>query len=212
MMIRPSMRGWLHFWSFFVAIAAGVTLVSLAASAVSARAAVGTSVYAATVLGLFGVSALYHRRMWLTARAGALMKRLDHSMIFLCIAGTYTPFALLALPARTGPVILASVWGGAVVGVTLKLAWPHAPRWLSVAAYLALGWAAVVVLPDLLALGPWTMVLLVTGGVLYTAGALCYATRWPNPWPRVWGHHEFFHAATVVAAVCHHVAVWLLLF
>jgi hemolysin III len=210
---RPVMRGRLHLWSFFVAIAAGATMVSLAASTVSARAAVGTSVYAATVLGLFGVSALYHRRLWIDARSRALMKRLDHSMIFLFIAGTYTPFALLALPRVTGAIVLAVVWGGALAGVALKLAWPHAPRWLSVSVYIALGWVAVFVLPDLLAaLGAATMVLLLAGGVFYTVGAVCYAARWPDPWPRVWGHHEFFHAATVVAAVCHHVAIWLTLY
>jgi len=207
------MRGWLHLWSFFVAIAAGATLVSLAAATVSARAALGTSVYAATVLGLFGVSALYHRRLWINARARALMKRLDHSMIFLFIAGTYTPFALLAMPARTGAVVLAVVWGGALAGVALKLAWPHAPRWLSISVYLALGWVAVFVLPDLLAnLGAATLVLLLVGGLFYTVGAVCYATRWPDPWPKVWGHHEFFHAATVVAAVCHHIAIWLTIY
>jgi len=207
------MRGWLHLWSFFVAIAAGATLVSLAAATVSARAALGTSVYAATVLGLFGVSALYHRRLWINAGARALMKRLDHSMIFLFIAGTYTPFALLAMPARTGAVVLAVVWGGALAGVALKLAWPHAPRWLSISVYLALGWVAVFVLPDLLAnLGAATLVLLLVGGLFYTVGAVCYATRWPDPWPKVWGHHEFFHAATVVAAVCHHIAIWLTIY
>jgi hemolysin III len=210
---RPVMRGWLHLWSFFVAIAAGATMVSLAATTVSARAAVGTSVYAATVLGLFGVSALYHRRLWIDGRARALMKRLDHSMIFLFIAGTYTPFALLALPGVTGAIVLAVVWGGALAGVALKLAWPDAPRWLSISVYIALGWVAVFVLPDLLtALGAATMALLLAGGVFYTMGAVCYAARWPDPWPRVWGHHEFFHAATVVAAVCHHVAIWLALY
>ncbi|HEY0639056.1 MAG TPA: hemolysin III family protein [Pseudonocardiaceae bacterium] len=210
---KPLMRGRLHLWSFFVAIAAGTTLVVLTAATVSARAAIGTSVYSATVLGLFGVSALYHRRHWLTTRARALMKRLDHSMIFLFIAGTYTPFALVAMEPRTGAVVLAVVWGGAVAGVALKLVWPHSARWLSITLYIALGWVAVFVLPDLLAYaGPAALALLLVGGVFYTLGAVCYAVRWPDPWPAVWGHHEFFHLATVVAAVCHHVAIWLVLF
>ena len=210
---KPTMRGRLHQWSFYVAIAAGATLVALAASTVSARAALGTSVYSATVLGLFGVSALYHRRHWLSERADAVMKRLDHSMIFLFIAGTYTPIALTAMNDRTGAVVLAVVWGGAAAGVVLKLVWPHSARWLSIAIYIALGWVAVFVLPELLTnAGPAALALLLTGGLFYTLGAVCYATRWPDPWPRVWGHHEFFHAATVVAAVCHHVAIWLAIY
>lgn len=211
--VKPALRGWLHFWSFLVAIAAGVALVTLAAVTVSARAAFGSLVYSVTVLGLFGVSALYHRRHWVTARAQAIMKRLDHSMIFLFIAGTYTPIALTAMTSRTGAVVLAVVWSGALAGVALKLAWPHSARWLSITIYIALGWVAVFVLPELLAnAGPAALALLLAGGLLYTAGAVCYATRWPDPWPRVWGHHEFFHAATVLAALCHHVAIWLALY
>ena len=141
------------------------------------------------------------------------MKRLDHSMIFLFIAGTYTPFALLAMTPRTGAVVLAVVWCGALAGVALKLVWPYSARWLSITIYIALGWTAVFVLPDLLAnLGTAALLLLLAGGLFYTAGAVFYATRWPDPWPRVWGHHEFFHAATVVAAVCHHVAIWLTIY
>ncbi|HEY3259252.1 MAG TPA: hemolysin III family protein [Pseudonocardiaceae bacterium] len=210
---RPAMRGRLHLWTFFVAIAAGAAMVTLAAFTVSARAAIGTSVYTVTVLGLFGVSALYHRRWWINARARALMKRLDHSMIFLFIAGTYTPFALLAMPGATGPAVLTVVWAGAAAGVALKLAWPYAPRWLSISIYIALGWVAIFVLPDLMAnLSTVTLVLLLVGGVCYTVGAVCYAIRWPDPWPAVWGHHEFFHAATVVAAICHNIAIWLTLY
>lgn len=210
---KPLLRGWLHYWSFLVAIAAGATLVVMAAATVSARAAIGTSVYSATVLGLFGVSALYHRRHWISSRTRSLMKRLDHSMIFLFIAGTYTPFALLAMPARSGAVVLAVVWSGALAGVALKLAWPHSARWLSITIYIALGWVAVFVLPDLLSgAGVAALVLLLIGGLFYTLGAICYATRWPDPWPRVWGHHEFFHAATVIAATCHYIAIWLTLY
>ncbi|GAA3631040.1 channel protein (hemolysin III family) [Lentzea atacamensis] len=194
-------------------MATGATLIALAASTVSGLAALATSVYGATVLGLFGVSALYHRVTWKSDRVRTWMKRLDHSMIFVFIAGTYTPFALLAMDQGTGRVVLAIVWTGAILGVTLKLAWPHAPRWLGVPIYIALGWVAVFVLPELLHhAGVAALVLLLVGGALYTAGAVFYATRWPNPWPQVFGYHEFFHAATVVAAICHYIAIWLAMY
>lgn len=211
--LRPRLRGWLHFWSFLASVATGATLIALAASTVSGLAALATSVYGATVLGLFGVSALYHRVTWKSDRVRTWMKRLDHSMIFVFIAGTYTPFALLAMEPATGRVVLAVVWIGALSGVTLKLAWPHAPRWLGVPIYIALGWVAVFVLPELLHhAGVAALVLLLVGGALYTVGAVFYATRWPNPWPSVFGYHEFFHAATVVAAICHYIAIWLAMY
>jgi hemolysin III len=207
------MRGWLHFWSFFVAIATGATLITLAASTVSGRAALGTSVYGATVLGLFGTSALYHRHTWTSVRARLWMKRLDHSMIFVFIAGTYTPLALLAMDRVTGYVVLAVIWGGALSGVALKLLWPHAPRWLGVPIYIGLGYVAVFVLPQLIQhAGVASVVLLLAGGLFYTVGAVFYATRWPNPWPKTFGHHEFFHAATIVAATCHYIAIWLAMY
>ncbi|WP_447005630.1 PAQR family membrane homeostasis protein TrhA [Saccharothrix isguenensis] len=211
--LRPRLRGWLHLWSFVVSVATGATLIALAAATVSAKAALATSVYGATVLGLFGVSALYHRVNWVSVRARTWMKRLDHSMIFVFIAGTYTPFALLAMDPGTGNVVLLVVWAGALGGVTLKLAWPHAPRWLGVPIYIALGWVAVFVLPDLLHhVGVAALVLLLVGGLLYTVGAVFYATRWPNPWPAVFGYHEFFHAATVLAALCHYIAIWFAIY
>jgi len=207
------MRGWLHFWSFLTSIATGAVLISLAAATVSGLAAAATAIYGATVLGLFGVSALYHRRTWRTQQAWVWMKRLDHSMIFVFIAGTYTPFALLAMDKVTGRIVLGVVWGGALAGVALKMLWPHAPRWLGVPIYIALGWVAIFVLPQLLHhAGVASLVLLLTGGLLYTIGAICYATRWPNPWPKIWGHHEFFHAATVLAALCHYIAIWFAMY
>lgn len=211
--LRPRLRGWLHLWSFVASVATGATLIALAASTVSGRAALATSVYGLTVLGLFGVSALYHRVTWKSDRVRTWMKRLDHSMIFVFIAGTYTPFALLAMNPGTGYVVLLVVWIGALSGVTLKMAWPHAPRWLGVPIYIALGWVAVFVLPELLHhAGVAALVLLLVGGALYTVGAVFYATRWPNPWPQVFGYHEFFHAATVVAAICHYIAIWLAMY
>src|SRR5207244_13533570 len=131
----------------------------------------------------------------------------------LFIAGTYTTFTLLAMPKPTGYVVLAVVWTGALAGVTLKLLWPRAPRWLGVPIYIALGWVAVFVLPDLLHnAGVAALVLLLVGGALYTAGGVFYASKWPNPWPHVFGYHEFFHAFTVAAALCHYVAIWLAMY
>lgn len=207
------MRGWIHLWSLVLACAAGAALIALAASTVSGRAAAGTSIYVATVLGLFGVSALYHRKTWRSVGARTWMRRLDHSMIFLFIAGTYTPLAMLAMQPTTGALVLAIVWGGALGGVALKLAWPNGPRWVGVPVYVALGWVAVFVLPDLLEnAGASVLVLLIVGGLLYTGGALFYAMRKPDPWPRTFGYHEFFHSAVSLAAVCHHVAIWLALY
>ncbi|MFC4853156.1 PAQR family membrane homeostasis protein TrhA [Actinophytocola glycyrrhizae] len=211
--VKPRMRGVIHYWSFWVSLVLGATLISVSASTVSATAAIATSIYGVTVLGLFGVSALYHRRWWVSLRVRAWMKRLDHSMIFLFIAGTYTPFSLLAMPQPTGYVVLAVVWGGAFAGVALKLLWPHAPRWLGTPIYIALGYVAVFVLPELLAhAGVAAVVLLLIGGAFYTLGAVFYATRWPNPWPTIFGHHEFFHAATVLAAISHYIAIWLAMY
>jgi len=212
-LVKPRMRGWLHLWSFAVSIASGATLIAVSAALVGAGAALATTVYSITILGLFGVSALYHRRTWRTARSRAIMKRLDHSMIFLFIAGTYTPVAALAMDPDTARWVLIVVWTGALLGVALKVAWPHAPSWLAVPIYIALGWVAVFVFPDMLAHGGVAaFVLILIGGALYTVGAVFYATKWPNPWPTTFGYHEFFHAATVLAAICHLVAIWLLLF
>ena len=211
--VKPRMRGWLHFWSFAGSIAACATLIAVSAALVGGTAALATSVYSVTVLGLFGTSALYHRLTWRTPRSRAIMRRLDHSMIFLFIAGTYTPVAALAMDRATTRWVLGVVWIGALAGVVLKTAWPYAPAWVGVPIYIALGWVAVFVIPDMLAVGGVAaVVLLVVGGLLYTVGAVFYATHWPNPWPDTFGFHEFFHAATVLAAICHHVAIWLVLF
>jgi hemolysin III len=211
--VKPRMRGWLHFWSFAVSVAAGAALIAVSAALVGGGAALATTVYSVTILGLFGTSALYHRRTWRSDRSRAVMKRLDHSMIFLFIAGTYTPVAALAMDPGTARWVLSVVWIGAAAGVVLKTAWPHAPAWLGVPIYIALGWVAVFVIPAMLVGGGVAaLVLLLAGGLLYTVGAVFYATRRPDPWPTVFGYHEFFHAATVLAAVCHHVAIWLILF
>lgn len=179
---------------------------------ISATTALATSIYGITVLGVFGVSALYHRRIW-GPRAYNWMKRADHSMIFLFIAGTYTPFTLLSMSEPTGYVVFSVVWGGALAGATLKMLWPAAPRWLGVPIYIALGWVAIFVLPELARhAGVTALVLLLVGGAFYTLGALFYATRWPNHWPETFGYHEYFHACTVLAATSHYIAVWLAIF
>jgi len=206
---RPSWRGVLHTWAFAVSLITGTVLVVLAEGA---RARVGVGVYAVTVSLLFGTSALYHRLRW-GARGLQVMRGLDHSMIFVFIAGSYTPFALLMLPGTAAAVILTVVWGGAVAGVLARLAWRRAPRWFFVPLYLALGWVAVFVLPELLAHGGVVAVaLLVLGGAFYSLGGVVYAARRPNPRPAVFGFHEVFHACTLVAAVCHYAAVVLALY
>jgi hemolysin III len=207
------MRGWLHFWSFAASIAACATLIAVSAALVGAVAAAATAVYSVTVLGLFGISALYHRHTWRSPRSRVVMRRLDHSMIFLFIAGSYTPLAVLAMDRPTAEWVLTVVWAGALAGVLLKTLWPYAPAWVGVPIYVALGWVVAFVLPDLLHnAGVAALVLLLVGGALYTVGGVMYAIRRPDPWPNTFGYHEFFHAATVLAAICHHVAIWLALF
>jgi hemolysin III len=210
LLARPRLRGWLHVWAFGISVAAGIVLVSVSAATEGAESAFATSVYAVTVSLLFGISAAYHRVGWSTPTRHALAARLDHSMIFIFIAGTYTPFALLAMPERTGRVVLAVVWAGAVGGVLLKTCWITAPRWLTVPIYLALGWVGIFVFPDLLRhAGVAVVILIAAGGLLYTAGGIVYGLQRPDPRPLVFGFHEVFHLCTVVAAACHMVAVWL---
>ena len=211
--VKPRARGWIHLYSATVAVAVGVTLIVLAATTVSGQAAVACAIYAATVVGLFSVSATYHRHTWTSTRSRTWMKRADHSMIFIFIAGTYTPFAVLTLPQPARTVVLAVVWSGAAAGVALKMCWPAAPRWLGVPIYLALGWVAVFVIPDLLhGGGVAALVLLLAGGALYSVGAVFYATRRPRGWPATFGYHEYFHACVSAAAICHCVAIWLVLY
>ncbi|MCW3813719.1 hemolysin III family protein [Micromonospora sp. DR5-3] len=206
------MRGWLHTYAFFTALVCGIVLCSIAAARPGWAPLVSCLIYSLTVCGLFGTSALYHRRVW-SERGYQIMRRMDHSMIFVFIAGTYTPFCALLLDPRPAEVMLGLVWGGALFGVALKMIWPHAPRWVSAPLYLALGWVAVAMLPQILHAGGVTaLVLLIVGGAIYSVGAVFYALRRPNPWPTVFGHHEFFHACTLVAAICHHVAIYFALF
>ncbi len=209
---KPRMRGWLHTYAFGVAILCGIVLNSVAATRPGWAPLVACVVYSVTICALFGTSALYHRRVW-SPHGYSVMKRLDHSMIYLFIAGTYTPFGLLLLPGRSGTTLLTIVWSGAITGIAVKMTWPAGPRLISAGLYIALGWVAVAVLPQLKERGgPVVFALLLTGGLAYSGGAVCYALRRPNPWPRVFGHHELFHACTLVAATCHHIAIYLALF
>lgn len=211
--LRPRARGWIHLYSAIVAALAGIALVVVSANIAGAGAAVACSVYTVTVIGLFSVSATYHLHTWTSARARTWMKRADHSMIFIFIAGTYTPVAVLALPPAKRTLVLTIVWAGALGGVALKMLWPHSPRWLGVPIYLALGWVAIFLIPDILHHGGVAaLVLILVGGLLYSVGAIFYATRRPNPWPDTFGYHELFHAAVSLAALCHCVAIWLLLY
>lgn len=201
--VKPRLRGMSHQAAFVVSVPAGVILVVLAAP--GARLAAG--IYALSLSALFGVSALYHRGNW-EPGPRALMRRLDHTMIFLLIAGTYTGVAAPALPAAEARPLLTVVWAGALAGIAMQLVWPHAPKPLQAVLYLALGWVAVWALPALVAaLSVAGIVLVVAGGVLYSLGAIAYATKRPNPLPGTFGYHEVFHALTIGAAICHYVAV-----
>ena len=210
---RPRARGWIHWYSAIIGGVLGIVLVVMAATTVGALAAVACAVYALTIVGLFGISATYHRHTWVSVRARTWMKRADHSMIFVFIAGTYTPLAILAVQGVTGTVMLTIVWIGAAGGVALKMLLPHSPRWVGVPFYVALGWVAIFAMPELLHNGGVAVVVLViAGGLLYTVGAVFYAIRKPNPWPGTFGYHEVFHAAVTLAALCHYVAIFLVLY
>lgn len=204
--IKPTWRGWIHAATFPVAIAAGIVLLCLAQGA---PAKWSSAVFMLTSLLLFGNSALYHRFNW-NPRTKVILKRIDHANIFLLIAGTYTPLAVLALPPSKGILLLSLVWAGALLGIGFRVFWITAPRWLYVPIYLALGWAAMMYIVDLLDANVAMMVLVVIGGLLYTAGAVIYGMKKPNPVPGVFGFHEIFHTLTVLAFLCHWTAVLLI--
>ena len=209
---KPRLRGRLHQYAFFVALVCGIVLCSIAASRPGWSPFLSVLIYSVTVCGLFGISALYHRRTW-SERGYQIMRRMDHSMIFIFIAGTYTPFCVELLSKEKASITLTLIWAGALGGVALKTIWPHLPRWAGAPLYLALGWGAVAIMPDVLHRGGVAcLVLLAVGGVAYSVGAVFYALRRPNPWPTVFGHHEFFHACTLVAAICHHIAIYFALY
>jgi hemolysin III len=197
-LVKPRLRGVSHQWAFFVSVVLGAVLVLLAPAGQPRLAA---AIYAFSVAGLFGASALYHRVNWTSLSARRWMRRLDHSMIFVLIAGTYTPFALLVLDGTLATAILIVVWTGAATGIVLKLCWIDAPKWLIALTYVLLGWVAVAAFPDMISrLGVTPTLLVAVGGVLYTLGAVVYALRRPDPAPQVFGYHEVFHALVIAAA------------
>ena len=199
------MRGVSHQYAFFVSLALGVALVI---AAPEGRATLAALIYALAVSGLLGSSALYHRVDWTRPRTRAWMRRLDHTMIFVLIAGTYTPFSLLVLDGTLATAVLIAVWAGAFGGIVLNLVWIDAPKWLKAAVYVALGWVAVIAMPALAQeLGAVGVSLLMGGGLLYTAGAVVYALRRPDPAPAVFGYHEIFHVLVLAAAAAHFAVV-----
>jgi len=203
--LRPRLRGIFHEWAFFAALAAGAMLVVLADGAL---AKFSSWVYAAALAAMFGASALYHRFPWKSTGRRLWARRLDHSMIFVFIAGSYTPFALLCFAGTTRWLVLVMVWSGAALGLMLELVWIDSPRWLSAVAYIAVGWVGVLAIPQMFSgVGIAGAVLLLVGGGLYTLGAVIYAMKWPNPFPSTLGFHEIFHLLVVAAAVTQFVAV-----
>ncbi|ULE33454.1 hemolysin III family protein [Mycobacterium sp. IDR2000157661] len=204
----PRARGWIHLYSAAVFAVIAAALVPIAWITHSSTAGWATLIYGTTSVALFGVSATYHRVRWRSASVKLWWKRADHSLIFVFIAGSYTPFALLAMPLSVGEQLLTVVYAGAAAGVALKMVWPSAPRAVGVPLYLLLGWAAVFFAPTLLeGAGLAAVVLLLVGAALYNVGAILYGLRWPNPWPQTFGYHEFFHALTTAAGACHFAAV-----
>jgi hemolysin III len=204
--VKPLLRGVLHQAAFVVSLAVGPLLII---DAEGTRARLASAVFAASVAACFGASALYHRVTW-TPNVRLWMRRVDHAGVYLLIAGTYTPVSLLVLRGAWRPVILAIVWTGAAAAIVLKFVWVAAPKWLAAAIGIALGWVAVVALPQLISrLDALESSLLIAGGLAYTAGAVVYARRRPDPFPAVFGYHELFHALTIVAVVCQYVAIAL---
>ena len=200
----PGLRGVSHAWAFWCALIAGSVLAVYAPSGTARAAAL---VYGGGLCALFAASGLYHRWRW-NPRWRPLLRRIDHSTIYVFIAASYTPVALLVLSGTVQVVVLVSVWAGALAGVALSVAWITAPRVLVAASYLALGWVSVVAMPQLAErLGVTPFALFAAGGLLYSVGAAVYALRRPNPWPRTFGFHEVFHALVILAAAAHYVAM-----
>ncbi len=204
--VKPKLRGWLHAVTSPLTLAAGIVLIVLSPTAASR---VGSAVFMASAVLLFSVSAIYHRGTW-SPRVWSALQRFDHANIFLLIAGSYTPFTLLLLDGATRTVMLSVVWGGAGLGVALRLFWRTAPRWAFVPIYLALGWAAVFVAPQFAASASTAVIVLIAaGGLLYTVGGVVYGFRKPDPFPSWFGFHEVFHTLTIAAFITHYVGVSL---
>jgi len=206
-LVKPKFRGVTHEWAFFLSLGLGISLLLLADTP---RKLLAVSIYAASLCALFGTSALYHRVDWKTSKARTLMKRLDHSMIFFLIAGTVTPFALLTMSGTWSTAILIAVWSGAIIGAVIELLWTTSPKWVSATIYVAVGWIAAIAFPQIVGTaGIFAGLLIATGGILYTVGAVVYATQRPNPNPTYFGYHEVFHLLVIAAAATHFAAVAL---
>ncbi len=203
--LTPRLRGVIHAYAFYVAIVGGVALII---AAQGSRERVGAAIYTFGLAGMLGASALYHRvcAAWPPARR-IWLRRIDHAMIAVLCAATATPIALIALDGALATILLVAVWTGAVGAIAIALFWPEAPRGLRAGVYLALGWAGVAAMPALADHAVAALVLLAAGGLLYSAGAIIYAFRRPDPWPRTFGFHEVFHTLVVAAAALHFVAV-----
>jgi len=201
---KPLMRGWLHLAMTPIALVAGIVLIVLAPT-VTGR--IGGAVWLLAAVELFGVSAAYHRGHW-GPRTEAMLRRLDHANIFVFIAASYTPLALMLLSPSSATMLLWIIWPTALLGVFFNLVWLESPRWLHTALYLLMGWAALGWVGEFWANASLSVFLLISlGGFIYSAGAVVYALRKPDPWPRVFGYHEIFHSCTIVAAICHFVAI-----
>jgi hemolysin III len=203
--VKPRLRGVSHEWAFFVSLVLGAALI---VAAKTPKATLAVAIYAVSLSALLGTSALYHRVDWKRPDVRRWMRRLDHSMIFFLIAGTYTPFALLVLDGALAEAILLVVWVGAIAGAVVETIWIDHPKWVAALIYMSLGWVAAVSFPELWsAMGVTGCLLVAGGGLLYTAGAVVYATQRPNPNPRIFGYHEVFHALVIAAAAAHFAAV-----
>ncbi len=203
---KPSWRGWIHAVTVPFAIALGIVLICLATTPLGK---LSTSIFFTTSLLLFGISAVYHRFNW-KPTTRAVLRRLDHANIFLLIAGTYTPLAMLTMPQPKWIMLLAIIWGGALLGIAFNVFWINAPRWLYVPLYLALGWAAMIDVSDIIRANAATAILVGIGGLAYTVGAVIYGTKRPNPVPGHFEFHEIFHGLTVIAFLCHWTAILLI--
>ena len=203
--MKPKFRGVSHEWAFFLSLGLGISLLMIADTP---KKSLAVGIYAISLCALFGVSALYHRVNWKSVKSRMMMRRLDHSMIFLLIAGTVTPFALLNLTGTWSTAILIAVWSAAIVGIIVELLWISSPKWVSAAMYVAVGWIGAVAFPQIVGTaGVWAGLLIATGGILYTVGAVVYATGRPNPSPTYFGYHEVFHLFVIGAAALHFAAV-----
>jgi hemolysin III len=203
--IKPTWRGWIHAGTFPVAIALGVILIVFA-DGVPAK--VSSAIFVLCSLLLFGNSALYHRFNW-KPRTKLVLKRVDHANIFLLIAGSYTPITVLALPQPKETILLSIIWGGAALGILFRIFFIHAPRWLYVPLYVALGFGAFIFIVDFYNANAVMMTLILVGGLFYTIGAVVYGLKRPNPFPGKFGFHEIFHTFTLLAFLCHWVGIFV---